>query len=359
MVETLHGSEANRAIFGVSDIDEFNLGKQIPIETIAAQHGMTSEQKAKFEELVLREKDELIAPQIVGDTLHIRSTIYNTARTRAIDIRFIGGLKEQSVKPLLLWLPPWGVPNWTGTTQMLDEALQTHYRVAHLSYSQNEEEYTFTGSGLDMRTAIEQLLQLHERLNILPNNIVLIGVSVSAFMAAELANIKFKSISALCLMMPAVDLFGALDTFRQTSGKELFTRKVYLAKDGFRCNQLGSSLRYFQGHMEFYHLFDLSYRGATKCNMEYFVQNIKGFIKSGGRVCIAGSKQDTMTKGDVMKYLESMLIEKDCVFNDVEWFHDVKRGMRYYSTVNPNRGGDIPKKLKGVVRWLKQQSACK
>jgi pimeloyl-ACP methyl ester carboxylesterase len=216
--------------------------------------------------------------------------------------------------------------------------------------------YTFTGAGLDMQKALDQVVQLHDELKILPNKIVLIGVSVSAYMATEIAKLRSKNIIAICLLMPAIDLFAALDTFRKK--EVLFTRKFYLAKDQFKASQLSdNSLKYFTGYMDLNHLFDLSFRGAKHCNINHFIENLRDFIKAGGMVCVACSDQDSMTTPESILSLETSLGQKNCIFRKIEWFHDVRRGMRSYSQVKPNnnKAALVPQKLQNVIDWLKEQ----
>jgi pimeloyl-ACP methyl ester carboxylesterase len=340
---------AENTAFSVEEIVTLNEGNPISIPDIFSQHN-GNEEKARFTALVKRENDGPFNARLEGSTLHIES------RLRHIKVRFFNLDPNDSMKPLLLWLPPWRVPGWMPFTESIDKELSDHYRVAHLHISENADKYTFTGAKLDSEEAIAQIGRLHNELRIQPNKIVLVGVSVGAFVAAEIAK-SIESIKSICLLMPAVDLFDALDSFRSAGNSpvELFTRKFYLAKDGFKASQLKSEhQQYFEGRMGAYHLYDLPFRGARCCNFRFFTDNLREFADSGRKLFVGYSEQDSMLKKETMFELSRSFDSLNCTIkNDIEWFHNVHTGVRYDSQVKSTSGRPPQPGIENVVSWLK------
>jgi len=344
---------ATNTAFTIDEIVKFNEGNPVSIPDIFNQHNENAE-KAKFTELVKRDHDGEFEARLEGNSLKIKS------RIREIEVCFFNLSQQETAKPLLLWLPPWRVPGWMKFIEWMDKELSDRYRIAHLYISENADKYTFTSAKLDTEEAIKQIGHLHTQLKIEPNKIIIVGVSVGAFVAAEIAK-SIESIKSICLLMPAIDLFDALDSFRSAGNSpiELFTRKFYLAKNGFKASQINTQQeQYFEGRMGAYHLFDLPYRGAKCCNAKFFIENVREFTDAGGKVCIGYSEQDSMIKKETMSEVRQSFDRMNCAIKDIEWFHNVQTGVRYYSQVKTSSGKppQMQPGIEKVVSWLKNEA---
>ena len=259
------------------------------------------------------------------------------------DIKILFANLDEKIKPVLIWIGPWGYPAnaWVDSCEPINEKLKDTYRIVHIQLSTNtrkekDKYYTLSRAKQDMHEAIKSIKTFAKEYKIDVNNICLAGVSANAFVATEVAS-ETEGITKLCLLMPLLDLFDAIDALYEKpkseiiEGKfysELITRKFYSGKESFiedfesKCKNW---LEFFNAKSSLFLVYDLMYRGAGHCCFKYMAGKLS-LLSKNVKICFGSSSSDTLSKYD---YLKSEFDSGHYSFYKIPWFHDVKRGVRH------------------------------
>lgn len=308
----------DRRPFSIAEVLEFIEGGNKEPGEVAKYHGLEGNDHAAFVQLY---EESGINP-VVSSGQNGTVVKLNSNRTAA---RLEYDSTDTTIKPALLWMPPWGRSNWRDEVSQLDSKLSTTFRVFHLV--QSDREYTFSGSEMLGEQAIQYILTNDDSLRVERGSIFVIGVSVNAFVAACLGA-KRSEVHGLCLLAPAIDLFDAVDAFREVRPKiELFTRNVYFAKQGYRAQGMNEEyLDYFGKKTRPSHLLDLRVRGSRACRKATMLDNLEKITNRGTRVLIGHCPYDEMTpRAMVQSLVNNSRLDPNAVnLVDVDWVHDLR-----------------------------------
>ncbi len=343
------------ATFTLADVHKLALGKSEAAPLVAAAHRLTKRVSDQLVTSIQPSRGRIPYKLREGDTPTFLSIDSTRGRYRV----YLNNPSGTTSRPVLLWMPPWGVPNWRDYMAPYDARLAEHYLVAHLTYSGQTRHYTFSGAAADAEDALATIFHLRDQLRCRTDHVALVGVSVNAFLAAELAA-RAPSVRSLCMLMCAVDLMDALDSFRRVDQPQLWSRKIYCGKEQFCADHITAAMRtYFGQTMSVLHLLDLPCRGAARCNEEFLVANLTDFVsREGASVLMGHSRQDTMTPWESADRVSEAVGRQACRLLEIGWFHDVQSGVRYGKLLrqeNPAKSGEIARAEQGmeeVVDWL-------
>lgn len=202
------------------------------------------------------------------------------------------------VAPVAVWLPPWGMGNWSYSVREIDKRLGRKFRIAHLrNYSGNESLFSVSGAMADARALLDELRRNGGQYGIDPSRIVVIGTSIGAFVTATLAPDYSSSVRAIALLSPVLDVFEALDAYpRVETRKEMVTRRTICGKKGFRFGELKrGGLQLLGAWAEPHFVLELGLRGMGRCSSEFVGNQLRKYHDAGGRVILAASPLDEMT----------------------------------------------------------------
>jgi len=333
----------------IKDLKTLVGGESKTIPEIGRLHSLSKEQIERFTRIVKPSQQNIKTTPSRRDSA--RTITFKTARgTCKLD--FVGSPGEKP-RPLAVWLPPWKVPRWSEFTREIDKRLSARYAVAHLQFSNRSDNYTFTGAQQDILDVLQWSRTKDEFCGAHTGEILLLAVSVNAYVAAEIAA-TWDGGMDLCLLMPGVDLFDSLDNLlREARGTELFTRRFYLGKEGFRANEVGDAVHFFgDARMAIYCFLDFLHRGAKRSDAAYFEDNLRA-ARERGRILFGHSKRDSMTTWSAVKEV-CRRTELSGSLSEISWCHDLNSGVRYVEDIGSSgkRRNTIDSGLDEIVARL-------
>lgn len=267
-------------------------------------------------------------------------------------------------KPTLLWLPPWGQLHWFHKVKDLDKVLSREFNVLHLNFQENSQNYTFSRAEQEACQAV-QLLDRYRANMGLGNGLVIVGVSINAYIAASLAaQFNIPDLWAMAFLSPSVDLFDGIDSFcRFQNDIELFATRAFLGKNGFKINDdLPIEIRFFDQRTQPYYILDMRMRGRTRCDREGFLQHLNkildkihdpdSFDNPLPLFFAHCRKDDMISYHDVSQVVEQLNLDHGLgtrlKINDYAWRHDLSENVFFC----PAAGDRMEFELSGLSKLI-------